>query len=438
MASFQGVTLHSRFSSLKEGSSSILLPFFAKKIKNIMLRRSVLLACAPALVVATQLREGAGVQMYDSKGSLHMFQSRRAAMNAGMLTGHFPDVDSCHSACQAAKGCGHDQQCLCNCCDVGAMENDGCFCFSCGPIGKPITFWSEHKKVKDRTNPLDHSEEPDQCTGSMQMCGGMFGDTSRGQETQEQMELRLEKQAKLAKQAQDEAEKRMKEMANNQASVQAAQEEASQAIGHLQQAKDEASEKTKALEERTSEVEELEQKAMKERSKLETKSKETDLLKIKELEQKNEIETLKEQKKETENKLTKEENNAKVAEEHAQVLSKEVEAVADAPSEAKTDAKLLEAELEKLKKSPTISLGATEKPKELENVAPIGEQLAEAEEKAEKKMDDERKEKSSGGGSASGGGASGGSARGSASGSASGGSASGGSASGSASAGKSM
>ena len=123
---------------------------------------------ASVIILATtsysiNLRDGAGVQMYDGSGRSHQFQSRKAAMNAGMLMGHFPDVDSCHSACEAAKGCGHDQECLCNCCDVGAMENDGCFCFSCGPIGKPITFWSEHANVNPRSNPLDSSEEPNEC-----------------------------------------------------------------------------------------------------------------------------------------------------------------------------------------------------------------------------------------------------------------------------------
>ena len=126
------------------------------------------------------LRHGAGVQMFDKNGKSHMFTSRKAAMGAGMLTGHFPDVDSCHSACQAAMGCGHDQECLCNCCDVGAMENDGCFCYSCGPMGAPQTLWSEHENVNPRSNPLNSSEEPDQCTGTKQMCGGMFGDTRAG------------------------------------------------------------------------------------------------------------------------------------------------------------------------------------------------------------------------------------------------------------------
>ena len=187
-----------------------------------------------ALASATQLRSSNRIHMYDAKNQLHQFQSRRAAMNAGMLTGHFPDIDSCHSACQAAMGCGHDQKCLCNCCDVGAMENDGCFCYSCGPMGSAISQWSEHKNVNPRSNPLDTSEEPDQCTGTKQMCGGMFGDTSRAQETQAQKEARLVKQAQAALEAKEEMEKKLAEMAKNAGTAQAAQEQANKATAALQ------------------------------------------------------------------------------------------------------------------------------------------------------------------------------------------------------------
>jgi DNA repair exonuclease SbcCD ATPase subunit len=331
------------------------------------------------LTIASRLREGASVQMYDSSGKMHAFRSRLAAQKAGMLVGHFPDVDSCHSACEAAKGCGHDQECLCNCCDVGAMENDGCFCFSCGPIGKPITFWSEHHNVNPRSNPLDSSEEPDQCTGSMQMCGGMFGDTSRGQETQDQREARLEKQAKAAAKAKADMEKKLAEMAKNQQAAEAAQAMANKAISQLQSVKDDAEEKTKQLEATTEEVGELENKMKKEQFRRTTKEKEADLLKIQATEQKSEIETLKQAKKKADEKAVQAKQESELAEAHAHALAKEVENGDPANIQVKADAKLLEAELKRMKDAPIISLGPTDPPKELNNVQPFGEQLLKAE-----------------------------------------------------------
>merc|ERR1711865_981314 len=108
-----------------------------------------------------------------------------------------------------------------------------------------------------------------------------------------------------------------------------------------------------------------------------TKEKETDLLKIKESEQAAEIKSLKNQKVENDEKLSKSQAESELAEAHAHSLAKEVDAMDQSPSQlqAKTDAKLLEAEMNTLKKSPTISLGPSEPPKDLNTVVPLGEQL---------------------------------------------------------------
>jgi hypothetical protein len=317
------------------------------------------------------LRHGAGVQMFDKKGKSHMFTSRKAAMGAGMLTGHFPDVDSCHSACQAAMGCGHDQECLCNCCDVGAMENDGCFCYSCGPMGAPQTLWSEHENVNPRSNPLNSSEEPDQCTGTKQMCGGMFGDTSRSQETQAQKEARLEKQRLAAIRAKEELENKMAQMAKDAADAKASQELAYKATQALQNAKDEAAESKKMVEEKTGEVDDLENKLTKQNNLNDSKEKDMSMLKVKEEEQDAEIESLRQNKKLQEEKIASAEARAEMAKEHAEALSQEVDKVSDVPNQAKLDAKLLESELTKLKDS------GGPPPKPMSNVKNIGEQIQE-------------------------------------------------------------
>lgn len=313
-------------------------------------------------------------------------------MTAGMLTGHFPDLDSCHSACQAAMGCGHDQECLCNCCDVGAMENDGCFCYSCGPMGGPQTLWSEHQNVKPRSNPLDSSEEPDQCTGTKQMCGGMFGSTSRDQETQAQKEARLEKQAEAARKEKAEMQRKMAEMEANAAEAQAAQVMAKKAISALQNVKDEAEDSKKKLDEKAGEVDDLENKLTKQNNSNESKDKEMALLKEKEKEQKAEIETMKKSKEIADQKAAMMEAKEKTANDHAHQLAEEIEKIDDAPSRAKIDAKLLESEIIKLKENPMVGIGPAGEPKELNNVQSVGEKLMDETLKKESEEKDENKD----------------------------------------------
>ena len=176
------------------------------------------------------------------------------------------------------------------------------------------------------------------------MCGGMFGDTSRSQETQDQREARLEKQAKAAVQAKLDMEKKLAEMADKQARVEQIQDIANKAVGALQNAKENANKKTEELEIKNGEVDELENKINLEKMKRTTKEKETDLLKIKESEQEAEIKSLKNQKVENDEKLSNSQAESELAEAHAHSLAKEVDAMDQSPSQlqAKTDAKLLE------------------------------------------------------------------------------------------------
>jgi hypothetical protein len=191
---------------------------------------------------------------------LDTVKARRVAMQLGMLVGHFPDLDTCHQSCQAAGGCGQGAECLCSCCDVGAMENDGCFCYSCGPIGKPVTVYSEHKNVEGRINPLDATEEPGQCVGSRQMCGGIFGDTGRGAETPAAKALRLEKQARDAAAEKEKMARQVEEMQRANAAAADTTEMAQRAVQQLSATKEAAERAEKEAELKGKEVDELENK----------------------------------------------------------------------------------------------------------------------------------------------------------------------------------
>ena len=191
---------------------------------------------------------------------LDTVKARRAAMRLGMLVGHFPDLDTCHQSCQAAGGCGKGAECLCSCCDIGAIENDGCFCYSCGPIGKPVTPYSEHKSVEGRVNPVDASEEPGACVGSRQMCGGLFGDTGRGAETPAAKALRLEKQARDAAAEKEKMARQVEEMQRANAAAADTTEMAKRAVQQLSATKEEAERAEKEAELKGTEVDELENK----------------------------------------------------------------------------------------------------------------------------------------------------------------------------------
>ena len=191
---------------------------------------------------------------------LETVRVRRAAMGAGMLVGHFPDIESCHDSCQASNGCGHGSECLCSCCDVGQLENDGCFCYSCGPIGKPITPYSEHKNVDGRVNPLDPTEEPRECIGSRQMCGGLFGDTDRGAESPAAKALRLERQARAAAEEKESLQKKVEDMERSAAAAADTQEMAKKAVQKLSSVEERADVAERDAELKGKEVEELENK----------------------------------------------------------------------------------------------------------------------------------------------------------------------------------
>jgi hypothetical protein len=104
-------------------------------------------------------------------GVLHLALSVDAesllhTVGSGISVGHHPDLATCHSNCEAANACGVNGICLCHCCSDGS-NNDGCFCYSCAPLGLPVSVFSGHEKYS--------LVEPRECKGSKQMCGGMFG-----------------------------------------------------------------------------------------------------------------------------------------------------------------------------------------------------------------------------------------------------------------------
>ena len=191
---------------------------------------------------------------------LDTVKSRRMAMRLGMLVGHFPDLDTCHQSCRAAGGCGQGSECLCSCCDVGSLENDGCFCYSCGPIGKPVTMYSEHKNVEGRVNPVDATEEPGECVGSRQMCGGLFGETGRSSETPASKMLRLERQERMAAAEKEKMAQKLEEMQRANAAAADTTEMAKRAVLQLSATKDKAERAEKEAELKGKEVDELENK----------------------------------------------------------------------------------------------------------------------------------------------------------------------------------
>ena len=153
----------------------------------------------------------AGVRVWDKLGVERVFQTSRAAIEAGVMVGHYPDIDACHQSCMEAEGCGANQECICGCCDLDEAHNDGCFCYFCGPIGGPATLRSEHHFVKPRL-PLSTDEEPEQCEGKKTMCGGTFGSVERLESAKDRAE-RFQKELIAKKKALDNSKRSATELA---------------------------------------------------------------------------------------------------------------------------------------------------------------------------------------------------------------------------------
>jgi len=113
----------------------------------------------------------------------------REQLVSTVSVGHHPDLQTCHSNCEAAKACGEKGICMCHCCSDGT-NNDGCFCYTCAPLGLPVTPFSQHENGV--------LEEPKECKGSKQMCGGMFGSTLRVSKAETERVEAKEKLQKLA------------------------------------------------------------------------------------------------------------------------------------------------------------------------------------------------------------------------------------------------
>lgn len=161
---------------------------------------------AGATSLRTSARTKTGIRLWDENmAQMRLFASHKAAMEAGMEVGHHPSLDECHRNCERAKGCGDQGVCLCSCCG-GNAGVDGCFCYSCGPLGMPVHEFSLHNK--------DALEEPETCPGSKAMCGeSAFSQAEKDaaemkraemnrkiKEAQEKERLAEEKNKRLAKQ----------------------------------------------------------------------------------------------------------------------------------------------------------------------------------------------------------------------------------------------
>ena len=47
-----------------------------------------------------------------------------------VATGHYPDLKSCHAACDKTQACGEGVACKCDCCGAYGEDVDGCYCLA--------------------------------------------------------------------------------------------------------------------------------------------------------------------------------------------------------------------------------------------------------------------------------------------------------------------
>ena len=57
-----------------------------------------------------------------------------------VATGHYPDLKSCHAACDKTQACGEGVACKCDCCGAYGEDVEGCYCLAWCVVGKCFVF----------------------------------------------------------------------------------------------------------------------------------------------------------------------------------------------------------------------------------------------------------------------------------------------------------